>query len=368
MMYKQSKPAASGEMLIRDLRYLGSVVNQCFSSLGVLVQLGTLWATTRGHLDRVATLIDYLEFSQSGETVVWSATPAPQAQSGVIELMDVDVVPPSGNMLLVKNLHFKLDSHNEKGLMLAGCNGSGKSSVMKCMSGLIPPSKGIVLSKPTEVHYVPTKPYLAEGCIADQVTYPFEATKEADYVEIMAVLKKVKVAYLDERGGGVFSTISDSWDSKLSLGEQQRIAIARLLFREKRSAYKFAFLDECTSAVALDGEEEMYREIAGRGLCCVTASQKPWLLQFHSKIVQLTEGSSWDLALAPTEAGASATPARLPDIVYNDARQQVAGGIITEEPNGIVEANEDTSPADNTKDQLKVGNSSNKKNKRRGSK
>lgn len=178
-----------------------------------------------------------------------------------------------------------------------------------------------MLTDPNMIHYIPTKPYLAEGSIADQVTYPLRARKSSDRERILDALKRVKVAYLDERGGGIFETISDSWDTKLSLGEQQRIAVARLLLRDQVADYRFAFLDECTSAVALDGEEEIYKEISSRGLCCVTASQKPWLLQFHTKIIQISEKAHWEVSMVPEESLAEIDAVRLPDVVYQDARQ-----------------------------------------------
>ena len=320
MLYKETNSSVSGDLLIRDLRYLGSVVNQCFSSLGVLVQLGTVWATTTGHLERVALLVDRLEFPEVVESNVRVNAPS-KSESGQIILEDVDVVPPAGERVLVRGISLKLDSVQEKGLMLAGCNGSGKSSVLKCMNGLIVPSRGVVRTVPTDIHFIPTKPYLAEGCIADQVTYPWVAFRERDGESVMEVLKKVRIAYLDQRGEGVFGSYSDSWDTKLSLGEQQRLAVARLLFHSKFSSFRFVFLDECTSAVALDGEEEIYREISERGLCSVTASQKPWLLQFHSKILQLSEGEKWELCGVP-DGGIIGEQSRLPDVVYLDARQE----------------------------------------------
>ena len=319
MMYKTSKADVHGDILIRDLRYLGSVVNQCFSSLGVLVQLGTMWASTRGHLERVAGLIDQLEFADAH---LCNVRPAVEdcPGDGTIRLDNVDVVPPSGTTVLVRNLTLMVDAGVDKGLMLAGYNGSGKSSVLKCMSGLLVPGRGGVATCPREIHFVPTKPYLAEGCLADQVSYPAKAVKDANYESIIGILRTVKIAYLDERGGGIFGTYSDSWDTKLSLGEQQRLGIARLLFQATNHEYRFAFLDECTSAVALDGEEEMYKEIQSKSLCCVTASQKPWLLQFHSRIVQLSEGARWEVFQVNAD-DVSPEPVRLPDVVYKDARQ-----------------------------------------------
>lgn len=326
MMYKSSNIGdANGESVVRDLRYLGSVVNQCFSALGVLVQLNSVWATTRGHLDRVTTLMHYLELSDSemGIVPVGAITDSSEgATHGIIEAISADIAPPSGEVMLVSKLSLTLDSASEKGLMITGPSGSGKSTVLKVLGGRVRPVAGVVRTIASDIHYVPTRPYLTEGCIADQVTYPHRATYGGDYENVMSVLNLVRVAYLDKRGTGIFGTNSDSWDTKLSLGEQQRIAIARLLYQHRYKGMKFAFLDECTSAVALDGEEEMYKEIISGGMCVVTASQKPWLLQFHDKIVQLSEGSTWEVSyIQATEATLEQAQHRLPSIVYEDARQ-----------------------------------------------
>lgn len=327
MMYKSSKPATdTGDVLIRDLRYLGSVVNQCFSSLGVLVQLGSVWATTQGHLYRVTALIHNMELSDSdlGILPMERICDTESIESGAIKAIEADIVPPSGDIVLVSHLTVSINAQSEKGVMVTGPSGSGKSTVLKCLGGRMMPLSGVIKSNPMDVHYIPTKPYLAEGCIADQVTYPRRAIIETDYSDILKVLNTVRVGYLDKRGSGIFGTGSDSWDTKLSLGEQQRIAIARLLYQSHSRPFKFAFLDECTSAVALDGEEEMYKEISSRKLCIVTASQKPWLLQFHDKIVQLSEGSNWEVSYIQAECEPQDhSKHRLPSIVYDDARQQV---------------------------------------------
>ena len=344
MMYKASNSQVTGDILIRDLRYLGSVVNQCFSSLGVLVQLGTMWASTRGHLERVASLIDQLEDSDEISCNIRSDTNS-NCTLGIIRLEDCDVIPPAGDTVLVRGLSFILDPKVDKGMMLAGFNGSGKSSVLKLMRGLLKAGRGTVSTCPDLIHFVPTKPYLAEGFLADQVTYPLKAKEDRDHEEIISILRTVKIAYLDERDNGIFGSHLDSWDTKLSLGEQQRLGIGRLLFHAKRNGYAFAMLDECTSAVALDGEEEMYKEIQSLGLCCVTASQKPWLLQFHSRIIQLAEGAKWESChVDPEDVTAEST--RLPDIVYQDARQSASVQQDEDIENGVeMTAVKDTPPA-----------------------
>ena len=141
MMYKSSCSDATGDILIRDLRYLGSVVNQCFGSLGVLVQLGSMWATTRGHLKRVALLVERLELYEDSVTDPSISANSLNTETGHIRLTDVDIVPPSGDLLLVRSLNIDLDAKLERGMIVTGQNGKGKSSVLKCMHGLIKPRK-----------------------------------------------------------------------------------------------------------------------------------------------------------------------------------------------------------------------------------
>ena len=315
MLYKQTwAEGRSDARLTHDLRYLGTVVSQSFSSLGTLVELTSKWASTRGHLDRVAQLVAALD------TPLLADLPVGRHLTGEptsITFEAVDVTTPDMQRLLVKRLSLNVDSADSRGLMIAGPNGSGKSAILRVISGVWAPGSGVVHSVPEHIHYVPTKPYTCEGNLADQVTYPFKAT-QSDAAEISQALQAVKVAYLADREG-LFKKEISGWDLRLSLGEQQRIAIARLLFRA--SKWRWALLDECTSAVALDGEEEMYRRMTDLGISVVTATQKPWLLHFHDKLIQLNEDAAWEMQ--QIEKTAEKTSVRLPEYVYTDKRQSL---------------------------------------------
>lgn len=67
------------------------------------------------------------------------------------------------------------------------------------------------------------------------------------------------------------------WEDVLSLGEQQRMGVARMYYHSPR----FAVLDECTSAVSVDVEEKLYREAANLGITCITLSQHMTLPEFN---------------------------------------------------------------------------------------
>ena len=81
------------------------------------------------------------------------------------------------------------------------------------------------------------------------------------------------------------------WEDVLSLGEQQRMGIARMLYHKPR----FAVLDECTSAVSVDAEEELYRAAMTSGTTCLTVSQRMTLPKFHQHEIKVgvNEASGW---------------------------------------------------------------------------
>ena len=60
------------------------------------------------------------------------------------------------------------------------------------------------------------------------------------------------------------------WGETLSLGEQQRLGMARLFFHKPR----FAILDECTNATSVDVEEHLYQLATDRGITLVTITQR----------------------------------------------------------------------------------------------
>ena len=78
------------------------------------------------------------------------------------------------------------------------------------------------------------------GTLVDQITYPETAAdKSVSAAELRAILGKFQLGYLLERPGVLTDEIN--WEEALSLGEKQRLAMARLMYQKP----KFAILDEC---------------------------------------------------------------------------------------------------------------------------
>ena len=88
------------------------------------------------------------------------------------------------------------------------------------------------------------------------------------------------------------------WEDVLSLGEQQRLSVARMLYRKPT----FTVLDECTSAVSIDAEERLYEAARASGTTCVTLSQRLSLPQLHTQQLRVGENNAEGWALEPIES------------------------------------------------------------------
>ena len=245
-----------------------------------------------GAAQRVKSLVELLNTLPSEDEL--------KAQNKVliadrIEFADVDIATPSGN-LLVEKLSFRLDKGHS--LLLTGHNGAGKSSIFRCLGGLWEAKSGTItkpgcllsegLHETGGVYYLPQKPYNVTGTLIEQIAYPVKqggcgsALRDILTDEQMReILGEVDLVYLMDQHG-VDKEVA--WGEVLSLGEMQRMAMARLLFHKP----DFAILDECTSAVSGEMERRLYETILRtRGTSFITISHRPVLKMYHDQLLTI---------------------------------------------------------------------------------
>lgn len=133
------------------------------------------------------------------------------------------------------------------------------------------------------------------GSLRENVVYPSKRGDCSDE-EVEDALRKVNLAYLLQVPGGLEVT-GETLTTRLSLGEQQRLAFARILI----SKPKLVVCDESTSALDSGNETLMYGILAELGVTCVSVGNRPSLLAFHDRVLRLEVGGAWTL-LTPEEA------------------------------------------------------------------
>ncbi|ERN14929.1 hypothetical protein AMTRI_Chr02g213560 [Amborella trichopoda] len=283
--------------MLSNLRYHTSVIISLFQAMGTLSISSRRLARLSGYADRIRELLVIsreLSATNDRSSNNINARASAFSEANYIEFDNVEVVTPTGNKL-VDGLTLRVESGSN--LLITGPNGSGKSSLFRVLGGLWPlvsgrivkPGVGSDLNK--EIFYVPQRPYTAVGTLRDQLIYPLTADEETEpltYNEMVELLKNVDLEYLLDRYPPEEEI---NWGDELSLGEQQRLGMARLFYHKP----KFAILDECTSAVTTDMEERFCAKVRAMGTSCITISHRPALVAFHDMVLSLDGEGGWNV-------------------------------------------------------------------------
>ncbi|CAG9462286.1 unnamed protein product [Pedinophyceae sp. YPF-701] len=296
--------------LVHNMRYLATVVAQNFVAFGELLSLNRRFAEISGSVERVVDLRDLLTAAGQRDAAMQAALLSrdgedDEATGDEITLDGLSILAPSGH-LLARELTLLVRRGDS--LLVTGPNGSGKTSVFRVLAGLWPiiggrlrlPRGGNELVP--SVAFVPQRPYTTVGTLREQLVYPLsvaEALKleSEDCPDKLAALdeklrelmRDVRLAYLLDRYSW---THEQEWSETLSLGEQQRMGMARLFFHKP----KFAVLDECTNATSVDIEECLYQRAQELGVTMVTITQRTALVKYHTTELRLVDGAGdWEL-------------------------------------------------------------------------
>jgi putative ATP-binding cassette transporter len=184
--------------------------------------------------------------------------------------------------------------HGGERTLLTGPSGSGKSTLFRAIAGIWPFGTGsIAIPDRATLMMLPQRPYFPVGSLRAAIAYPAEAgafSPEQVRETLVAVGLPKLAERLDEDA---------HWNRMLSLGEQQRLGIARALLH----APQFLFLDEATASLDEPSEMAMYRLLQERlqSTTIVSIGHRTTLEAFHQRNVRLArEGDRFVLQ----EAGA----------------------------------------------------------------
>ena len=254
----------------------------------IITQFGGL-SNYLASVQRLGSLWDQLdEHDAEEERIAYEAANAPDADSQIVKLDKLTICTPGKGKTLVKELSFELRANQS--LMIMGPSGTGKSSVLRTIAGLWPGGGGS-LERPAFDHlmFLPQRPYMVEGSLRDQLLYPYPDRGATDD-EIRKVVADVNLS-------DVFARVDDDldravdWANILSLGEQQRIAFARLFLRKP----KFAFLDEATSALDEENQGDLYHRIKDSGIGFISVGHRTTLIGYHDRLLNLERSGSWEI-------------------------------------------------------------------------
>jgi putative ATP-binding cassette transporter len=180
--------------------------------------------------------------------------------------------------------------------LIEGPTGAGKSTLLRALAGLWQFGSGtIAVPEAARAMFVPQRSYLPIGTLREAICYP-SAVGTIDDAAIRSVLGDVELAdyqpRLDE---------SAHWERKLSQGEQQKLAFARVLLHRP----DYVFLDEATSALDPASERRLYELLVARlpRAAIVSVGHRIALREFHAHRIDLAPQSGDAAAMQLATAG-----------------------------------------------------------------
>ena len=194
----------------------------------------------------------------------------------------LSVKSPMGK-ILIKDLNLTLTQGNS--LLIQGQSGVGKTTLLRTIAGLWSYAEGKIFCPQHNTLFLSQRPYLPQGNLLTALYYP-DTTENVDLAKITRVLEQVQLAHLQDR-----LEQEQDWSRILSLGEQQRLAFARLLLHKP----KVAFLDEASASLDEGMEHAMYRLIREElpNTTIISVGHRSTLVPLHQHQLELHTDGSW---------------------------------------------------------------------------
>ena len=194
----------------------------------------------------------------------------------------LSVKSPMGK-ILIKDLNLTLTQGNS--LLIQGQSGVGKTTLLRTIAGLWSYAEGKIFCPQQNTLFLSQRPYLPQGNLLTALYYP-DTTENVDLAKITRVLEQVQLAHLQDR-----LEQEQDWSRILSLGEQQRLAFARLLLHKP----KVAFLDEASASLDEGMEYAMYRLIREElpNTTIISVGHRSTLVPLHQQQLELHTDGSW---------------------------------------------------------------------------
>jgi putative ATP-binding cassette transporter len=286
----------AGVVQLGGLMQTASAFNSVQSALSFFITVYRTLAEWRSVVERLAG------FDRSVETARSIAVKPPviaiaSGEKAAIDVKELAVRLPNGAPL-VNAADLSIAPREQ--VLVTGPSGSGKSTLFRALAGIWPFGSGnIVVPKNAKVMMLPQRPYFPIAPLAAAVIYPAEAGT-FDNAKVAEVIKAVGLPALVER-------IDEEahWNRMLSLGEQQRLGIARAILH----APDFLFLDEATASLDEPSEAALYKLLSERlkETTVVSIGHRATLAAFHRRRLELVREG--DHAQVREAALKPATPA-----------------------------------------------------------
>lgn len=272
----------SGQIKLGGLMQISQAFGQVHDALSFIVNSYVGIAEWKAVVDRLIGFSENMKVVESTRSLEKIERRRQQADRFSVEGLKLNL--PDGRLLL-EGLNFGLKPGDS--LIVTGPSGCGKSTLMRALAGIWPYGEGtILLPEQKTLMFLSQKPYLPIGSLREALFYPAAARNGGPEAE--EILRRYGLAYLADRLDAV-----DHWAQILSLGEQQRVAFARILLNRP----DYIFLDEATSSLDEQTESILYDNLRSElgDSVFISVGHRHTLFAFHGLHLAIGIGGQWKM-------------------------------------------------------------------------
>ena len=282
----------AGSMMLGGLMQIASAFGQVQGALSFFVKAYPEIADWKAVLNRLAGFDASIDWARSLDS---AAPRVEHVSDGGTALLAEELIvglPNGEEIVRVSGLVIEPGEH----VLVTGPSGSGKTSLFRALGGVWPFGSGIIrVPHGADLLVLPQRSYLPLGTLRGALAYPGPENAFSP-AEIDDVLSATGLGALQDR-----LDETAYWADQLSVGEQQRLSIARALLQKP----DWLFLDEATSALDERAEEMLYRLLLERlpGTAIVSIGHRSSLVAYHERFLELKPDGAGRHHLAPVSRG-----------------------------------------------------------------
>ncbi len=268
----------AGRMPLGGLTQTATAFGQVQESLSWFISNYSTLAEWGATVQRLTSFFQALREAHAAAEAGAGVAAAPGDAPG-LGIHDVSIALPDGRQLLQ---HAEASIAPGERVLLTGPSGSGKSTLFRAMAGIWPFGSGhVALPAQGRALFLPQRPYLPLGSLRRVLCYP-DRVEAHDDAAVRAALEDAGLGHLAPR-----LDEEDSWDKRLSGGEQQRVALARALLLQP----DWLFLDEATASLDTEAEARFYTLLRERlpNTALISIAHRPAVAEYHERRLRLQD-------------------------------------------------------------------------------